>query len=523
MEYEHRDMQIIDTPLARSGRTIEEEREFFRQTPESHEHAKSFETAFLLAQQIQEQGGRAFVVGGAVRDEILGVLPKDFDLEVHGLTATDLERILAPHGVQEATGTSFGTYKLPAEHGAVELALPRRDSRTGDRHTDFTVDIVPDLGITEAARRREYTIGALYKDILTGSIYDPYHGIEDLESKTLRMVDRQTFSDDALRVLRGAGFAARFGLTVEAETMHEMQRMVEHIGALPKERLREEWTKILLKGKQPSLGIEVLREAGVFERWYPELEQLWSTPQDTEYHPEGDVGTHTQLVIDAASELMQREPLPRGENLELMYAALLHDVGKPITTKDVDGRIRALGHEAAGVKPAELFLDKLGFAPTVVRRITALVAEHMRPAALYRQREQISPKALRKLAFDIGPTHVQSLVFLAEADHRGRGPFVQPDGSSAFPDTTQYHAWWNDRMHEHELHRPPEPILWGRDLVESDRGWKASPLVGEAVRISEQLAINGVTREQVLECIDTSSTPEAALDRLRQLLETSTA
>lgn len=504
--------------VARQGRTPAEQRAWFARTTEYGEVAQSYETALVISKRAHELGGRAFLVGGAVRDELLERPPKDFDLEIHGLPQTEVEKMLSAFAVTESTGKSFGTYKLPAAYGRLEVALPRRDSRTGNKHTDFTVEVLPDLGLAEAARRREYTIGAIYKDLLTGEMYDPYGGIQDLETRTLRMVDVRTFSDDALRVLRGAGFAARFGLTVDADTMRAMRGMVESIGALPKERVRDEWQKLLVAGEQPARGLEVLREAGVLERWYPELLALWQTPQDPEKHPEGDVGTHTGLVLNAAAELNRRKPLPPGENIELMYGALLHDAGKPATTKTVDGRIRALGHEAAGVKPAEVFLERLGVAPIRSRRVGALVMDHMRPAALYRERSRVTDHALRKLARDVGATHLRTLVMLAEADHRGRGPFENTDGQPEFPDTAKYHAWWSEQIDRLKLDQAPEQILWGRDLVESDRGWSPGQAVGEAVQLAEELALQGMTRETVLDIIDQAATPAEAITKLREQL-----
>jgi len=516
-DYRH-EGQYIDTPMIKQGLTPEQTVEQFRQLADGHELEKSFETVMEIAEKIRQLGGQVFLTGGAVRDELLGKVPKDFDLEVHGLEKAALESLLSEYGIEQPVGKSFGTYKFPSHFGQIEVALPRRDSQVGDKHTDVEVEILPHLGVTEAARRREFTLGAIYKDVLTGELYDPFHGIDDLESKTLRMVDQKTFGDDALRVLRGAAHAARFGLTVEPETQSVMKTMIEKMGALPKERLREEWSKLLVKGATPSLGIEVLRQVGVLERWYPELQKLWSTPQNTDHHPEGDVGTHTLMVTDAAAEIGRAARLPEAELLELQYAALLHDIGKPDTTKEVEGVIHAYGHEAAGAKPAEEFLEKLGMSAVSIDRISKLVVYHMRPAALYQTREKITDRALRKLAQDVGPTHLRALVLLAEADHRGRGPFTTTQGTTEFPDTTKYHTWWEEQLSRLELDRTPEPILWGRDLVESDRAWPAGPLIGEAVRLAGQLAIEGVTREEVLSIIDQAPSSELAVQQLRQRL-----
>lgn len=515
MEEPPRERQYIDSPMTKQGLTPAETVAYLEQRG-ARELADDFATVIRLAEEVRALGGRAFVVGGAVRDELLDVLPNDFDLEIHGLSEAEVEEKLAHFGVTKPTGKSFGTYKLPSSIAKtkIELALPRRDSQYGDEHNANKPEIIPGLGLTEAARRREFTVGAIYKDVLTGEIYDPFKGVDDLATKTLRLVDPKTFGDDALRVLRGAGFVARFGLTVEPETKQAMRTMIEKMGALKKERLHDEWKKLLVQGERPSAGIELLRELGVVERWYPELDILWSTPQDTRNHPEKDVGKHSMLVVDEAARLARTELFTEDEVLELMFAALLHDTGKPATTRESGGSIHAYGHEAASIKPAETFLGRLDVRPVRMRRITDLIANHMRPPALYRERENITDRALRKLARDIGSNHLRTIVALAEADHLGRGPFEQADGSLAMPNTSKYRAWWNEQIERLSLDQAPEQILWGRDLVESKRGWSPGKPVGEALALAKELAMQGMTRETVLEIIDSAATPTKAIAEL---------
>ncbi len=506
---------FADSPVARPGYTPEKMFSYLQNHSEYPGLIESYQTVVAVANHVAAKNGRLFLVGGAVRDELLDTVPKDFDLEVHGLDVQSLESVLSTFGVEQSTGKSFGTYKFPSSSGKIEVALPRQDSQMGDAHNAVEVAINPNLGLTEAARRREFTIGAIYKDVLTGEIYDPFHGIDDLESKTLRMVDATTFGDDALRVLRGAATAARFGLTIDPETVQVMCTMVEKMGALPKERLREEWTKLLVQGKQPSLGLELLREVGVLERWYPEIAHLWSTSQNEEHHPEGNVGIHTLMVTDAAAVQSGQKNFSAHESTELMFAAVLHDTGKPATTQNKDGKIHAIGHEAAGVKPATIFLERLGMSPVRIERITTLIEMHMRPAALYRDREKITDRALKKISQEVGPTHLRTLVALAGADHQGRGPFVQADGSYSFRDTRYYQAWWDAQIERLGLDQAPEQILWGRDLVENSRGWLPGVHIGTIVRLAEELAIQGMTREAVLEIIDRTANPTEAIAELQ--------
>lgn len=518
-----REHPSIDLQPARAGWSFDETVERLAHHPETADLVDVYRTVKRFAKVIEVHGGRVYLVGGAVRDELLGGVPRDFDLEVHGLDTEKLEAIVGQFGAPKPSGKSFGTYKLDAAQGKIEVALPRRDSQTGARHNDVEVDIIPDLGITEAARRREFTIGAIYKDVLTNDIYDPHHGIEDIEHRVLRMVDPKTFRDDALRVLRGARHVARFGLTVDPETKVVMREMVERFGALSKERLREEWTKLVAESPTPSVGIELLRQLGAIERWHPELARLWSTPQDAVHHPEGDVGRHTMMVVDEAAALMRQVGLAREHRQSLMLAALTHDLGKPDTLQQhrdpASERlvITNYNHEVAGVKPTEVFLRSIGVPTTVVGRVTPLVAQHMRPANLYRDRAQVTDKALRKLARDIGPTQLRSLIILAEADHRGRGPFPMADGSVRNPDTSGYRAWWDEQVDRLELDQAPEPILWGRDLVDGrgERNWPPGKQIGEAVRLAQELALDGVSRDEVLNTIGAADTPDAALAALR--------
>lgn len=505
-----------DIAPAQQGWSTDETIDQLRQHHESPDLVEAFQSVVKLAQIIKENGGRSFLVGGAVRDELLHQPPHDLDIEVHGLPQDKVEELLRPFGSTDMTGKSFATYKFHVGKSEVQIALPRTEVRTGIKHNTFTVTAHPEYGITEAAWRRDFTIGAISKDVLTGEIFDPFHGIEDLDNKILRMVDEKTFGEDPLRVLRGARFAAKFELTAEPKTREVMRSMIEQIGALPKERLREEWLRLLTEAERPSQGIELLREIGLIDRWHPELAKLWQTPQDTKYHPEGTAGAHTMLAVDAAATLTREHDVRGAEQQEIILGALVHDIGKPLVTTTDDDGVHSINHEAAGVKPAETFLTQIGIPVATQERIVIHVAEHMRPAQLYSNRDQITDRALRKLVHDVGAHALRPLIIVAEADHRGRGPFTMPNGEQKFPDTAGYHAWWEEQIARLELDTPPEPLLWGRDLME--RGWKQGRHIGEVLRLVQELAIQGVQREQIIELLNQHTDPEkfaAALNELR--------
>src|SRR6476646_7962987 len=310
-------------------------------------------TVNSIATAVRDAGGRALIVGGWVRDRLLG-LPEpessNVDLEVFGLPGDRLRALLESFGRVEAVGESFQVYKI----GDVDVSLPRRHSKAGGGHRGFVVAGDPDMSIAEAARRRDFTVNAISRDPLTGEYFDPFDGRTDLERRLLRVVDPNTFGDDSLRVLRGVQFAARFGLTLEPSTAAVCRGIP--LDDLPPERVWGEFEKLLFAPK-PSIGFGVAMDLGVIAKLFPELQALAGCPQEPEWHPEGDVWVHNLQVIDQARTRI--DDLPRPQQLAVMLGAVCHDFGKPATTAVLDGRIRSMDHEEQGVAPAMSFLDRL--------------------------------------------------------------------------------------------------------------------------------------------------------------------
>ena len=305
-----------------------------------------------LARAIQEAGGRALLVGGCVRDALMGTTPKDWDLEVYNLDAARLREVLDQFGPVNVVGESFTVYKL-GQH--LDVSMPRRERKTARGHKGFVIEGDPSMSVEEATRRRDFTINAILQDPLTGELIDPYHGRRDIEQRMLRAVSVETFAEDSLRVLRAAQFASRFQFDIDAETV-ELCRGID-LTDLPAERIWGELEKLLLRSAQPSIGLEWLRKLSAIEQLFPEIQSLIDVPQDREWHPEGDVFVHTKLVIDRARELIDDLSYPR--KVTVMLAALAHDFGKPATTEFIEGRLRSRGHEEAGVAPAESFLSRI--------------------------------------------------------------------------------------------------------------------------------------------------------------------
>jgi tRNA nucleotidyltransferase (CCA-adding enzyme) len=362
--------------------------------------------------------------------------------------------------------------------GAVDVSIPRRDSKSGPGHKGIAVVGDPGLSIDEASRRRDFTINAMLFDASTGSVLDPHGGRRDLEARVLRAVDPASFGDDPLRALRAVQFAARFELTVDPTTASLAAAMP--LGELPSERVFGEIEKLLLKAPRPSLGLKLLRDWGLLPTVAPELLPLADTPQDPQWHPEGDVWTHTLQVVDQAALLIADLDRPRA--LAVMLGALCHDLGKPATTRHEDGRLRSRGHEEAGVPPTLALLDRwnvhslLGY--DVRGQVAALVGQHLKPGQLYDDRERVSDGAIRRLAAKCEP---DLLYRVARADCLGRAP-------GRFEPVAM--EWFRDKVRELDVaERPPEPLLKGRDLLAL--GLPPGPRIGEILRTVYELQLDG--------------------------------
>jgi tRNA nucleotidyltransferase (CCA-adding enzyme) len=371
------------------------------------------DTVLRIAEAVRAAGGRAVVVGGFVRDHVLGLSPKDVDLEVYGLPLDRLEKTLRKFGDVHAVGKSFGVLKV----AGLDVSVPRRDSKTGAGHRGFLIEPDPTMSFEEAARRRDFTMNSMMIDPLTGEIIDPFHGRRDLADRVLRMTDAATFVEDPLRVVRAAQFVARFELEPDPRLL-EVSRSVRHtLQELPGERLWEEWVKLLLKGKRPSRGLRFLHDARALEVLFPEIQAMVGCQQEPDWHPEGDVFVHTCMVVDAAAEMRTGDP---DHDLELMFGALCHDFGKPPTTKFEEGRWRSRGHEDAGIEPSRAFLERLRAPLALVEKVCALVKDHLAPAHFANGTP--GPKAYRRLARTLADagTSMEMLYKVAKADHFGR-------------------------------------------------------------------------------------------------------
>ncbi|MCU1289729.1 MAG: cca [Acidobacteria bacterium] len=409
-----------------------------------------------LAEIIKENGGRAMLVGGCVRDSLMKIEPKDWDVEVYGIEPVKLREIVETFGKVDAVGEAFTVYKVGHD---LDVALPRRERKVSRGHKGFIVEGDPSMSFEEAAKRRDFTVNAIMRDALTGEIVDIYGGREDIEKKRLRIVSKETFPEDSLRVLRGAQFAARFNFDIEAETV-ELCKEID-LTDLPRERIWGEFEKLLLKAERPSIGLKWLYDLGVVDQLFPELKALAGVPQEPEWHPEGDVDVHTLMVVDEAAKLIG--DLPYAKQVTVMLGALCHDFGKPATTAFFDGRWRSHAHDEAGVEPTVSFLDKLGIYTIhgfdVREQVIQLVRFHLIPGMFYKSKP--GDGAFRRLARKVEP---DLLYRVARADSLGRNPDWLPK-EKWFKAEAQ--EWFIERVRELAIEtEAPKPILMGRHLIE---------------------------------------------------------
>jgi len=439
----------------------------------------SYETDLALSRDIAaaiaEAGGRAYYVGGFVRDGLMGVNCLDIDIEVYGIVPQLLREILSRFGEVLDKGASFGVLGLA--HSNIDIAMPRTESRTGSKHTDFDITVNPFLDPREAARRRDFTVNAMMRDVLSGEILDFYGGREDLKNHIIRCVCPETFVEDALRVFRGAQFAARFGADIEAETLALCASM--EVGELTFERILGETEKALLKAERPSEYFRLLRRMNHLREFFPEIEKMAEIPQNPKFHPEGDVFEHTMLVIDTAAQLWSRSEWP----LAFMLSALFHDIGKIVATEtQEDGRITAYGHEVLGLELAEKALRRISRHEKLIKTVLNHISLHMRPNMLSGAK---SKKKKTRHLFDLSLCP-NDLILLSRADASGKLDEPYDEANE---------AWLRERLDDYRQ-RLEMPMVTGEDLIKA--GLKPGKDFSEILQRARMLHFSGIEKKSAL-------------------------
>jgi len=437
-------------------------------------HLEDQKMAREVAQLVARQGGRTFYVGGYVRDGLRHRENKDVDIEVHGITPKCLEDILDSLGQRMSIGESFGIFGLKGY--SLDIAMPRKEEARGMGHKDFAVFVDPFIGTEAATSRRDFTINAMMQDVLTGEIVDPFGGVKDLQDGLLRHVNDVSFAEDPLRVLRSAQFAARFGFRVAEQTVALCSRMrLEH---LPRERIEGELKKALLKAENPSIFFEVLRQMDQLDHWFPELKALIGVPQNPVYHAEGDVWTHTMMVLDEAAKLRDRASNPYW----FMLSAVVHDFGKAVCTEEKDGVLHAYLHETKGLPLAEAFLRRITRESKLLEYVLNMVEYHMKPNTIAGA-GSAAKVTTRMFDRSVDP---EGLICIALADDRGR--ITQAPA-------TDHEAFLYERL---AVYRElmARPYVMGRDLIEA--GLKPGAEFTEILQYAHKLRLAGIPKENAL-------------------------
>lgn len=421
--------------------------------------------------------GRPRVVGGSVRDWLHGEEPKDFDVEVPGVSFEQLHRVLAPFGSTDVVGRSFGVIKLRIDGTEYDFSLPRRESKIGAGHRGFAVQPEPNLTDVEAAARRDFTINAIAYDPFSRQLIDPFDGERDLRLGILRHTSG-AFVEDPLRVLRAFQLGARFNFTLAPETVDLCRSISESFNELPAERVWGEWAKWAEKATKPSRGLEILEQT-TWLRHFPEIAALRGTLQDPHWHPEGDVFTHTGHCLDALVASPEWRDATVENRRMLSFAVLAHDFGKPATTVFAErrGSLRWIspGHEAAGGPLAETFLQRIGAPLEIATRVRPLVVNHL--AHHSSDGSPLTDTAVRRLARRLAPASIDELCTVMRADHNGRPPLHSVDTLNRIQELqTKAHSLTLDRG-------GPRPLILGRHLIELGQlpGPQFKPVLDEAL------------------------------------------
>ena len=437
-------------------------------------HLEDQKMARTIAALVAQQGGRAYYVGGYVRDALIPQENKDVDIEVHGISPQTLKEILDSLGQRMTIGESFGIFGLKGY--SLDIAMPRKEEARGQGHKDFDIFVDPFIGTEGAALRRDFTVNALMQDILTGEVIDHFGGVEDLRTGVLRHVNDRSFVEDPLRVLRGAQFTARFHFRVAAETVALCRGM--DLRHLPRERIEGELKKALLKAEKPSIFFEVLRQMDQLDHWFPELKALIGVPQNPVYHAEGDVWTHTMMVLDEAAKLRHRTANPYW----FMLSAVAHDFGKAICTEEHNGVLHAYNHETLGLPLVETFLRRITGESKLIDYVLNLCLYHMKPNTVAGAGS--APKVTSRM-FDQS-ADPEGLICLALADDRGR---------ITKKPSTDHETFLYERL---SLFKElmAQPHVMGRDLIEA--GLKPGSEFTEILEYAHKLRLAGVPKESAL-------------------------
>jgi len=428
------------------------------------------QAATELASLLHKAGHLAYFAGGCVRDKLLDLEPKDYDIA----TSAPPREVLALFPGANQVGAHFGVIIAKHKGHHIEIATFRTDGSYRDgRRPDAVTFSTPQ----EDAQRRDFTINGLFEDTVSGEVIDYVDGLADLKSRQLRAIGNPTqrFQEDALRLLRAVRFSCSLGFPIEPATMAAIQQNASLLRNISFERIRDEFSKIITSPRRRQ-GVELLIETGLMDHFLPEFRELIGCEQPPQWHPEGDVYVHTLIML---------EMLEAAAPLELCLATLLHDIAKPSTRSvDPDGRIRFNGHDSLGAEMCEQILSRLKYPNAIIRDATHMVSRHMQ----FMNVQQMRKAKLKRFMSE--PTFSQEMEL-----HR-----VDCASSNGFTDNYLF----LQAMSEEFAHEPliPPPLVSGKDLIR--RGLTPGPRFKEILEEiqTEQLENRLHDREQALGLLD---------------------
>lgn len=444
---------------------------------------EEYDKIHAIVSAIAHSNGRALLVGGVVRDMVMKAPIKDIDIEVYGLSENELEKILKSFGRVNIVGKSFGVLRI--EGLDVDWSLPREDS--SGRKPIVMVD--PHMSIQKASQRRDLTMNAMAYDILTQEFIDTWGGMKDIANGILRTPDQHLFTEDPLRFYRVMQFVGRFNMMPD-DVLNQLCKTMD-ISTVSRERIEEEFKKLLLRSERPSLGIRWLQSIDRLAELLPELSHTIGVLQEYKWHPEGDVFEHSMQALDAAA-LIAKKYDNEFDKLVLLYAALCHDLGKVTTTKTINGVIKSIGHERESKRLARTMMRRITHNSDLINAVSSLVLHHMSPLQFTKNKAGLP--AYKRLANKLDErVNMAMLIDLCMADKRGRN-----DGSNIpltvdFPDV----AIFKEKTEQAQvLYTKVEPLLKGNDILDIVL---AGPQMGELLRYAYQIQIEkDVTNKQIL-------------------------
>jgi len=401
----------------------------------THEEFWRVSLANKIAKAVEEHGGRAYFVGGCVRDEILGRAPKDIDIEVFGIDAMMLKSLMEDVGDVALCGESFGILKVTSSGATIDVGIPRKDKCTGRGHKTFVVDTDPDMSTEEASNRRDITYNALMKDVITGEVLDFHGGIADLHARIVRAVDETRFMEDPLRMLRAIKFASRYQHIIEVDTLRLIKNNASKAENLPRERIFTEISDILMEGRVSSYGFHLMCMTGLLDILLPEISVLQWVDQIPQWHPEGNAYIHTMDCIEYYK--------PEERDLTIQLALLFHDSGKVYGTVNHEARSAEIVNDA--------FPKRLTDEKELIDRVANLVGSHMKMYGGNVTRARVKRLASKSSIEDL------SKMFRADKLSRGLNSSEDEECETRIQEFLTVYD---------EIQNEVEPIIKGRDIQE---------------------------------------------------------